>query len=36
MTKGQSIAENLVNSRFNVYLLDWGIPGREDRKNEKG
>jgi polyhydroxyalkanoate synthase len=28
---GNSIVEYLVNQGFDVYLLDWGIPGEEDK-----
>lgn len=31
LTKGGSLIEYLVNRGFDVYLLDWGIPGYEDR-----
>src|SRR5436305_9332799 len=27
---GNSLVEHLVNQGFDVYLLDWGIPGDED------
>jgi polyhydroxyalkanoate synthase subunit PhaC len=29
---GNSLVEYLVNEGFEVYLLDWGIPGEEDKK----
>ncbi len=29
---GNSFVEYLVNQGFDVYLLDWGIPGEEDTK----
>jgi polyhydroxyalkanoate synthase len=32
LTKGGSLVEYLVNRGFDVYLLDWGEPGYEDRK----
>jgi polyhydroxyalkanoate synthase subunit PhaC len=31
LTKGGSLVEYLVNQGFDVYLLDWGTPGYEDR-----
>jgi polyhydroxyalkanoate synthase len=31
LTKGGSLIEFLVNRGFDVYLLDWGTPGYEDR-----
>lgn len=31
LTKGGSLIEYLVNQGFDVYLLDWGTPGFEDR-----
>jgi polyhydroxyalkanoate synthase len=31
LTKGGSLIEYLVNRGFDVYLLDWGTPGYEDR-----
>jgi len=31
LTKGFSLVEYLVNRGFDVYLLDWGTPGKEDR-----
>lgn len=31
LTKGGSLVEYLVNRGFDVYLLDWGQPGYEDR-----
>jgi polyhydroxyalkanoate synthase len=31
LTKGGSLIEYLVNKGFDVYLLDWGTPGYEDR-----
>jgi polyhydroxyalkanoate synthase subunit PhaC len=31
LTKGGSLVEYLVNRGFDVYLLDWGEPGYEDR-----
>jgi polyhydroxyalkanoate synthase subunit PhaC len=31
LTKGNSLVEYLVNRGFDVYLLDWGTPGLEDR-----
>ncbi|PLS05367.1 class III poly(R)-hydroxyalkanoic acid synthase subunit PhaC [Neobacillus cucumis] len=31
LTKGGSLIEYLVNNGFDVYLLDWGTPGYEDR-----
>lgn len=31
LTKGGSLVEYLVNRGFDVYLLDWGIPGLEDK-----
>src|SRR5206468_713991 len=31
LTKGGSLIEYLVNQGFDVYLLDWGTPGYEDR-----
>lgn len=31
LTKGGSLVEYLVNRGFDVYLLDWGEPGFEDR-----
>jgi polyhydroxyalkanoate synthase subunit PhaC len=31
LTKGGSLVEYLVNRGFDVYLLDWGIPGYEDK-----
>ncbi len=32
LTKGGSLIEFLVQRGFDVYLLDWGTPGFEDRK----
>lgn len=32
LTKGASFVEYLVNRGFDVYLLDWGTPGYEDRE----
>lgn len=32
LTKGGSLIEYLVNRGFDVYLLDWGTPGLEDKK----
>ncbi|WP_396653004.1 class III poly(R)-hydroxyalkanoic acid synthase subunit PhaC [Metabacillus arenae] len=32
LTKGDSLVEYLVNRGFDVYLLDWGTPGYEDKK----
>jgi polyhydroxyalkanoate synthase len=29
---GNSLVEYLVNQGFDVYLLDWGTPGEEDRR----
>lgn len=29
---GNSLIEYLVNNGFDVYLLDWGIPGEEDKE----
>ncbi|MEH6993827.1 class III poly(R)-hydroxyalkanoic acid synthase subunit PhaC [Neobacillus drentensis] len=31
LTKGVSLVEYLVNRGFDVYLLDWGTPGDEDK-----
>ncbi|MCM3724792.1 class III poly(R)-hydroxyalkanoic acid synthase subunit PhaC [Neobacillus cucumis] len=31
LTKGGSLIEYLVNNGFDIYLLDWGTPGYEDR-----
>jgi polyhydroxyalkanoate synthase len=31
LTKGSSFVEYLVNRGFDVYLLDWGTPGFEDK-----
>ncbi|WP_420490498.1 class III poly(R)-hydroxyalkanoic acid synthase subunit PhaC [Neobacillus niacini] len=31
LTKGGSLIEYLVNRGFDVYLLDWGTPGIEDK-----
>jgi polyhydroxyalkanoate synthase len=31
LTKGGSLVEYLVNRGFDVYLLDWGTPGHEDK-----
>ncbi|WP_223593272.1 class III poly(R)-hydroxyalkanoic acid synthase subunit PhaC [Neobacillus bataviensis] len=31
LTKGNSLVEYLVNRGFDVYLLEWGTPGYEDR-----
>lgn len=31
LTKGSSFVEYLVDRGFDVYLLDWGTPGYEDR-----
>jgi len=31
LTPGNSLVEYLVNRGFDVYLLDWGTPGLEDR-----
>ena len=31
LTKGASFVEYLVNRGFDVYLLDWGTPGYEDK-----
>lgn len=31
LTKGGSLVEYLVNHGYDVYLLDWGEPGYEDR-----
>ena len=31
LTKGQSLVEYLVNRGFDVYLIDWGTPGYEDK-----
>src|SRR4051794_15101784 len=31
LTKGGSLIEYLVNQGYDVYLLDWGTPGYEDR-----
>ena len=31
LTKGSSFVEFLVNRGFDVYLLDWGTPGYEDK-----
>jgi polyhydroxyalkanoate synthase len=31
LTKGGSLIEYLMNNGFDVYLLDWGTPGYEDR-----
>jgi polyhydroxyalkanoate synthase len=31
LVPGNSLVEYLVNEGFDVYLLDWGIPGDEDR-----
>ena len=31
LTKGGSLVEYLVNRGFDVYLLDWGTPGYEDK-----
>ena len=31
LTKGGSLIEYLVNQGFDVYLIDWGTPGYEDR-----
>lgn len=31
LTKGSSFVEYLVNRGFDVYLLDWGTPGYEDK-----
>lgn len=32
LTPGNSLVEHLLNQGFEVYLLDWGIPGEEDKK----
>lgn len=32
LAPGTSIIEALVNSGYDVYLLDWGIPGYEDKE----
>ena len=34
LTKGGSFIEYLVNRGFDVYLLDWGTPGIEDKTHE--
>jgi polyhydroxyalkanoate synthase len=31
LVPGNSLTEYLVNEGFDVYMLDWGIPGDEDR-----
>jgi polyhydroxyalkanoate synthase len=31
LTKGSSLVEYLVNRGFDVYLVDWGTPGYEDK-----
>ncbi len=31
LTPGNSFVEHLVSQGFDVYLLDWGVPGDEDR-----
>ena len=31
LTKGASLVEYLVNRGFDVYLVDWGTPGYEDK-----
>jgi polyhydroxyalkanoate synthase len=31
LVPGNSLVEYLVNEGFDVYLLDWGVPGEEDR-----
>jgi polyhydroxyalkanoate synthase subunit PhaC len=31
ITKGRSMVEYLVNQGFDVYMLDWGTPGFEDK-----
>lgn len=31
ITKGSSLVEYLLNRGFDVYMLDWGTPGYEDR-----
>ena len=28
---GNSFVEHLLNEGFDVYMLDWGVPGREDK-----
>ncbi len=28
---GNSFVEYLLNEGFDVYMLDWGVPGREDK-----
>lgn len=32
LTKGNSMVEHLLNEGFDVYLLDWGTPGLEDKQ----
>ncbi len=32
LTKGSSLIEYLVNRGFDVYLIDWGTPGYEDKE----
>ncbi len=31
LTSGNSFVEYLVGEGFDVYMLDWGVPGREDK-----
>src|SRR3712207_9314104 len=31
LVPGNSFVEHLLNEGFDVYMLDWGIPGREDK-----
>ncbi len=33
LTPGQSLVEYLVKQGFDVFMIDWGIPRREDAKN---
>src|ERR1035438_2278224 len=32
---GHSFVEYMVNKGYDVYLLDWGAPGPEDRSEER-
>jgi polyhydroxyalkanoate synthase subunit PhaC len=32
LAPGSSVIEELVNSGYDVYLLDWGVPGYEDKE----
>ncbi|QGG46744.1 class III poly(R)-hydroxyalkanoic acid synthase subunit PhaC [Heliorestis convoluta] len=36
LAPGRSLVEYLVNRGFDVYLLDWGTPGLEDREIDFG